>query len=64
MDWRAVERVLAESLRREGFKISVAGDTFAENPGHCQMAAIGEARCRGIGPSSINLTKLAKEIAQ
>lgn len=63
MEWRQVERVLVEAFRREGYKISQAGDTFASVSGACQMATIGEARCRGIGPQSINITTIAKEIA-
>lgn len=59
---REIEAALEACLRREGFKIAKAGDTFAEIGGSCLMAQIGEDRCESMVAKQINLTTLAKNI--
>lgn len=63
IDFRAVERVLVEAFRGEGYAIKDGGDKFAERGGTCFLAQAGEA-CPGITPRSVNLTRIAKAVAE
>jgi hypothetical protein len=64
-DWRKIEAAIADFFDREGFDTAKGGGDYMVEvgPAQCVLAMAGDV-CPGVrGGGEINITKLARELA-